>query len=145
MRVFCTVIFIVISCQVSFAGEADTSLSISGAWARPTILMNRPGAAYFTIVNEGPAGDRLVSVMSPMVNRVEMHVHRQEDGVMRMMQVPYIPIAAHSRTEVKPGGYHLMLFGLAKKLNVGDELPLRLTFKQAGEIAVTAIVMKKAP
>lgn len=143
MRILSAVIFVIISAQVSFAG--DTDISVSAAWARPTILMNRPGAAYFMLHNRGDVADRLISVSSPMTARIELHVHKHDDGVMRMMQVDSIPIPARSRTEVAPGGYHLMLFGLKKKLNMGDELPLTLTFEHGRAISVTAKVMKKAP
>ena len=63
---------------------------------------------------------------------------------MKMMKVEYIPAPANGKTIVKPGGYHLMIFGLKKKLNIGDKLPLTLIFEQAGEISVTAEISKKS-
>lgn len=129
--------------QLSFGQE--NSLRVTGAWARPVILQNRPGAAYFTIRNESDQADKLIRVSSLLVARIEMHENSQLDGVMRMRRVQDIPVGAHSTTKVEPGGYHLMLFGLKKKLAVGDELPLILTFVNAGEIEVRARVRKRAP
>ena len=42
--------------------------------------------------------------------------------------------------EMKPGGYHIMLMGLAEPLKEGDEVDLTLTFEKAGEVKVTARV-----
>lgn len=130
------------SAQISVA--AEDSLTVQDAWSRPTILLDRPGAAYFTIVNNAAEDDRLVKASSPLADRVELHVHKHENGVMRMVKVDHIPVAAHGETVVKPGGYHLMLFGLKQKLHLGDKLPLVLTFERAGEIRATAEVSKKA-
>ncbi len=129
--------------QFSFAGEGV--LSITDVWARPVILQNRPGAAYFTITNHTNAADKLISVTSALAARVEIHVHRHEGDVMKMMQVEDIPVPAQEIVAVEPGGYHLMLFGLSRKLALGDQLPLILTFDHAGEIKVIAKIMKKAP
>ena len=143
MKLIFSIILILGSISVSFA-EGGV-LSIRQAWARPVILMNRPGAAYFTMQNESGVADKLIKASSSLAERIELHVHRHEGGIMRMEQVTDIPVPAHESTMVKPGGYHLMLFGLKKKLAVGDELPLTLTFFHAGEIKVKAGVMKNAP
>ena len=129
--------------QFSFAGEEG--VSVKDVWARPVILMSRPGAAYFTIHNEGAVADKLIKASSSFADRVELHVHKHDNGIMKMVQVADIPAPAHGVTMIKPGGYHLMLFGLKKKLAVGDDLPLTLTFAHAGEVKVTAKVMKNAP
>ncbi len=139
----CSVFMLTGLVPYSFAGEGK--LSIIDPWARPVIIENRPSAAYFIIRNDSHADDQLIRVSSPLAERIELHVHRHEGGVMKMEQVENIPVPAHGTMAVEPGGYHLMLFGLRKKLATGDELPLTLTFKYAGEIRTTAKVMKKAP
>ena len=35
-----------------------------------------------------------------------------EAGVMKMREVKAVDIAANGKTELKPGGYHIMLVGL---------------------------------
>jgi len=127
----------------SFAGEGK--LVISDPWARPVVIENRPGAAYFIIRNTTAMDDNLLKAVSPDAGRVELHVHKNDGGVMRMAQVSAIPVAANGLTHVKPGGYHLMLFDLNKKLVIGDELALTLTFEHAGVINISAKVLKKAP
>lgn len=142
-RILCLTAFFLSTVQAAFAG--GDGLTITEAWARPTILADRPGAAYFTIRNDTEQADRLIRVASPLAARIELHLHKNDGGVMRMTRVADIPVAAHSTLQVKPGGYHLMIFGLTKKLRLEDDLPLTVTFEHAGDVEVTARVRKKAP
>ncbi len=128
--------------SVQFANAGDSGLSVTNVWARPVILLNRPGAAYFTVTNTSDKSDVLAKVSSTLADRVEIHLSTNEGGIMKMAQAGHINIPANGTVSVKPGGYHLMLFGLKKKLAVGDLLPLRLRFLHAGEVNVMARVMK---
>ncbi|MCF6214544.1 MAG: copper chaperone PCu(A)C [Emcibacter sp.] len=135
-------VFVVLCFNPSAFAEG---LTIMDSWARPVIIEGRPGAAYFIIKNDTGMDDKLLKATSPYAARIELHVHKHDGGVMKMMQVPSIPVAAHAITSVSPGGYHLMMFDLNKKLALGDELPLTLTFEQAGVINISAKILKKAP
>lgn len=128
-----------------FSYSADGGVTVSEVWTRPVIIEGRPSAVYFTLRNDTNEADTLIKAQSSLAEHIELHVHKHEDGVMRMMQVAAIPLAAHGTVKVAPGGYHLMVFGLRKKLAAGDEFPLTLTFTHAGKVAVLAKVMRKAP
>ncbi|VAV92080.1 hypothetical protein MNBD_ALPHA02-1728 [hydrothermal vent metagenome] len=134
------VIALLSSGHIAFAN--DSGLSVTDVWARPVILLNRPAAAYFTVTNKSDKSDVLARVSSTLAERVEIHLSTNEGGIMKMAQADHINIPANGTVSVKPGGYHLMLFGLKKKLAVGDLLPLRLRFLHAGEVNVIAKVMK---
>jgi periplasmic copper chaperone A len=49
-------------------------------------------------------------------------------------------IPAGGRLELHPGGAHMMLLGLTQALRPGDIVRLVLTFRQAGAVAVEAVV-----
>lgn len=61
-------------------------------------------------------------------------------GMMKMRQVEKIPVPADGTVELKPGGYHVMLFDLKKALAVGDTVEVTLTFEKAGQMTLTAEV-----
>jgi copper(I)-binding protein len=64
-------------------------------------------------------------------------VHRsvEEDGVTRMEhQEDGVPIPAGASLAFAPGGYHLMLMQLDRRLEKGDSVPLTLRFERAGAI-----------
>jgi periplasmic copper chaperone A len=97
-------------------------------------------AGYFTIRNAG-ARDRLVSASSPMAKAVEIHTHRKgPGGVMRMeMLKKGVVVPAKAEVAFKPGGLHLMLFGVNAAIKDGDAVPVTLVFEKAGAMNVMAM------
>ena len=78
----------------------------------------------------------LVSASSPVAGVVEVHEMVTQDGVMKMRAMPGLPLAPGKVTELKPGGYHIMLIGLKAPLVEGKLVPLTLTFAKAGAVKV---------
>ena len=62
------------------------------------------------------------------------------EGMMTMQEVESVPVPAGGTVTFKPGGYHVMLIDLVAPLEVGQTVPLTLTFAKAGRIEVTATV-----
>lgn len=60
--------------------------------------------------------------------------------MMKMQKVDKIAVPAGGTVELKPGGLHVMLFGLKKDLAVGDTVKVTLTFTEGGEMTVDAPV-----
>lgn len=120
------------------------NLKIGHPWARETASMARAGGAFLKIENTGDAPDRLLKASSPMAARTEVHTVIREGDVMRMREVSAVDLAPKSTTELKPGGYHIMLMELAGPLKAGDRFPMTLVFEKAGSITVEILVEKMA-
>jgi len=112
-------------------------VSVENAWVRLPAVKGRPGAAYFTLGNEG-AQDRLVSVTSARAERVELHDSMMKDGMMTMAPLEAPMIAAREKLTFEPGGKHVMLFGIAPDAEAGGTIPLTFTFEAAPAITVEA-------
>jgi copper(I)-binding protein len=84
-------------------------------------------------------------VSSPDAEKVEIHIHTQDaSGIMRMRPVEGgVKILPGETVEFKPGGYHLMLFGLKHKLEEGQQIPLKLHFAQAGDLDIEVKIEKQ--
>jgi len=108
---------------------------IKDPWARASISKN--GASYLTIMNHGNHTEKLIGVMAPVAKRVELHTHKNDNGIMRMRQIKSIPIPANGSVKLKPGGHHIMMIGLNRKLKMSEEFPLTLFFEKRGNITVT--------
>jgi periplasmic copper chaperone A len=119
------------------AHSAPAQLLVSDAVVRLAVVPGRPAAGYFTLAG-GARPDRLLSVASP-VARIEMHETLTVSGAMRMAALKMVDVPAGASVEFKPGGKHLMLFGLPAALKSGDELILTFTFEKAGAVPVTAV------
>jgi len=118
------------------AASAAT-LQLADAWAAPTPSGVDVSAGYLTIVNGTGAEDRLMSASSPRAERVELHEMSMDGGVMRMRAMEAVAIPAGGEAEFAPGGRHLMFFGVAQPFIPGEEIPVTLTFANAGPIEVT--------
>jgi periplasmic copper chaperone A len=122
----------------AFAQNAD--IQITNAWARATPGGAQTAAAYVTLQSD--AGDRLTSVSTPAAQKAEVHEMTMEGGVMKMRQVDGLDLPAGKPVTLKPGGYHIMLTGLAKPLEAGQSFPMTLDFAKAGEKQVTVSIEK---
>ena len=118
------------------------SLVIRNVWARAASQADGVSAVYMVIENTGDQPDRLLHAHCDAAETVEIHESRTEGGVMKMQPVDGVDIPAHGSVELKPGGLHVMLIGLTRDLDPGDELELELHFEQAGHVTVRAMVQK---
>jgi len=97
------------------------------------------------ITNEGGKADQLVGASSPVSQEVQIHTVQIEQGVMRMRELPGgIPVPAASRVELKPGSLHIMFIKLNHPLKAGEQVPVTLKFREAGEKTVTLEVRSVA-
>ena len=98
------------------------------------------GAVYVTLSNSGSQPDALVSASTDVAQTTELHETTRDGGVMKMRPVKTIPVPAGGKTELKPGGYHIMLMGLKHDLKPGEKVALTLKFEHGGETRVEAPV-----
>ena len=112
------------------------TLTIQHPWSRPTAEGMPMGVAYFVIVNRGKAADTLLSASTPVAESAEFHRTLLEGGMARMRPAGEIVIAPGATVKAEPEGLHLMLVGLKQALKAGTQVPLVLTFKNAGQITV---------
>ena len=120
---------------ISFmAFSAQAQLQIEKPWARATAPGASVAGGYMVIRNQGGAGDRLVGASSPASAKVEMHVHLNDNGVMKMREVRGYDVPAKGAFELKPGGAHLMFMDIRRPFKEGEKLPVTLKFEKAGEV-----------
>ncbi|HTI03119.1 MAG TPA: copper chaperone PCu(A)C [Acidisoma sp.] len=118
---------------------AGAPIVVVGAWARVTAAPSMPAVVYLTVRDHG-AADQLVAVSSPVARQASLHVSRMANNVMVMQPVASLPVAPGRPLRLAPGGYHIMLEGLAHSLVAGSQFPLTLTFAKAGAVTVTVTV-----
>jgi periplasmic copper chaperone A len=117
------------------------ALTVEGAVARASIGNAPTSAVYLTVTTSGEP-DRLIAAASPAAQAVELHASLEEAGVSKMQRVEAVPVAPDAPARLEPGGYHVMLIGLAEPLEEGATVPLTLTFEKAGEITLDVPVSK---
>lgn len=119
----------------AFAG--DMTFKVTDSYARSSSMSAKSGAAFITLMNMSGHDDRLIGAASPAAKRVELHTHKETDGVMQMLHVEEgFPVAAGEMIEMKRGGRHVMLMGLNGSLEQGAMVSVTLTFEKAGEMNI---------
>jgi copper(I)-binding protein len=112
-------------------------MMVMDPWARPTVAVQKTGAAYLTLHNAGETDDRLTGARSAVAEKVSLHESSIDAaGIARMRPVAAIDAPAGGMVELTPGGVHLMLEALREPLEKGSSFPLTLVFEKAGEVTV---------
>ena len=79
------------------------SITINHPWSRATPPVTPVAGGYLTLTNDGDIADRLISISSPLSDRVEIHESTVSDGVASMRPVQIgIEIGAGETVELQP-------------------------------------------
>lgn len=103
-------------------------------------------AAYLSIMNTSTKPDMLLSIScdasaSAVAHDVGMSMGSRPSTAKAMTPTPTFAIGAGKTVALKPGDGHIMLEQLTKLLTPGMPIQMTLTFKNAGEVTVTAKVI----
>ncbi|MDP1900346.1 MAG: copper chaperone PCu(A)C [Rubrivivax sp.] len=122
--------------------HAQAGVKVEDAWVRGTVPRQQATGAFMRLTPEKSL--RLVAASSPMAGMVEIHEMALENDVMRMRQVPGVDLAAGRTTELKPGGYHVMLMMLKGQIKGGDAVPITLVFEDDAKRRFTQDIVAPA-
>ena len=112
-------------------------LVIEAPWSRATPPAARVAAGFLKVTNTGKQSDRLVGGTFEVAKKIEVHEMTMTDNVMRMRQLAKgLEIKPGATVELKPSGYHLMFFDLARPLKADDVVKGTLRFERAGTVDV---------
>jgi copper(I)-binding protein len=133
-----TALVVLTACQKEQPLPAPAAeLSVSDAVVRLPAVEGRPAAAYFTL-HGGKTADRLEAVTSPGAATIELHESKMQGGMMKMSPLTGFDVPAGGQASFKPGGNHLMLFGIDPAVKPGNALPLQLTFQSGKTLDIEA-------
>ena len=107
------------------SAAAHATVTATGAWVRGTVPAQKATGAFVTLTSS--EGAKLVAVSTPAASSAEIHASESRGGIAHMHALDALPLPAGKRVELKPGGFHIMLFGLSRALAAGELVPLTLT------------------
>ena len=138
MKKYLFTLSLLAACQAVLAG----GIQAERAWARETVAGMSMGGVFLDIKNDGVREDTLTGGQSPVSNKVEVHTHINDNGVMRMRQITDgVALSAGESVELTPGAMHLMLVNLAAPLAEGDMIQITLHFEGADDLSFDAPVV----
>lgn len=144
----CCLVIGLSACGSSDSGSASAATEPNGKVTVTDATIDWPAnptkAAVRMVVRNGTGtDDTLTAVASPIA--ASSTVHRTDtdaEGRSTMVAEPELPIPARSSVTFEPGGLHVMLTGITTDIQIGDEVPLTLTFEHAGTVSATAKVIE---
>jgi copper(I)-binding protein len=112
------------------------------AWVREAPAGRAVTGMFLTVQNSGATARTIVSGKANVGDTLELHEMKRDGGMMQMSPVKSIAVPANGQVELRPGGLHLMLFGLKKPLVPGDTVRVELTLDDGTRVPVLATVRK---
>lgn len=124
--------------QLSFA-----TIELTASFIRQVPKSAKMSSAYLKISNSGDKEITLVDVKSSITEKIEIHNHIMQDGMMKMVKLDGLKILPGQSVELKPHSYHLMLFGLQKPLEENTKETFTLIFDNGEKKTLVLPVKKK--
>lgn len=131
-----------ISSETSAEQSSFIKVENARSYEAPPVVKN--GAAFVTLKNTGNQDDALIAAKSDIAQKVELHTHLHEDGIMRMRKVERIKVPANGQAILKPMGDHIMLIGLEKPLKPGESFDIKFLFEKAQPVSVKVDVLERS-
>jgi periplasmic copper chaperone A len=127
MRVGTSISIGLASICLAWSAAVHAEVTVTGPWVRGMVSGQSETGVFMTIKSTDAV--KLVSASSPVAQRAEVHKMTMDQGMMKMRPMDALDIPAHGEVQLKPGGFHLMLLGVAKPLGQGDKVPVTLVFE----------------
>lgn len=136
------IMVLLVACSILLptGGVAAQAVTVRDAWVREAATGRAVTAVFMTLVNQTDKSVALVRGSASVGDTLELHEMKREGTMMRMAPVHRMEIPAHGETELRPGGLHLMIFGLKAPLALGDTVRLTLTLDNGTTLKAVAPV-----
>lgn len=125
-----------------FSPIALAELDIRDPWIKnlpPSVPVR---AGYMTIHNPQSKAVSIVSLRSDAFASIEIHQSIEQDGMMRMEQLPNLKIESNSSVQLAPGGLHLMMMNPSEPTQPGDLLEIVIVLDDGSEQRVEMQVIR---
>jgi copper(I)-binding protein len=120
----------------------NTDIVAHDAWVRMPPKSKTDTALYMVVENHTAQARNIVAVSTDSAAQAEMHQMQMVKMMMVMTPVNQVPIPAHGKTSFDPNGYHVMLFGLKTRPEIGDKIDVTLKLDDGTMVPVEATVRK---
>jgi len=142
MRRFLMISAAVFAFASSAYADSHQALGIQGddLYSFATSASQKNGVVGGEIENITGGEISVVRAESDVAERVELHTHIMEGGVMMMREVESYKVGANDGFELGPRAEHIMLMGLNTPLKQGDVFSVRLFDEKGASIEVPVLV-----
>lgn len=119
---------VIVVLAVSCSATALAQLEIEEAHVRASLPASSATVAYMTLINTTDTPLIIKAVTAAVAGEVTLHQSMNHNGMVHMMGMSELEVAAHARLSLAPEGTHIMLEGVAAPLQEGDSVVLSFHF-----------------
>ena len=102
-------------------------------------------AGYLVLKNDSSDPIELVSVETEDADRVQIHTHQMNNGMMRMVQLDSLSVEPGEQAKFERGGLHLMVFSPDVQALESGSLDMKFNFADGTSIQSEARVEQLMP
>ncbi len=110
---------------INLLANEESSLLLHGGYAFETLGNQKNAAVYISIFNNSNNDIKIKEILADIADKAELHEMSIVNDVMKMRMVENFIIKRKSELFLQPGGKHIMLVGLKKKILDGDHFSLK--------------------
>ena len=129
-------------CIVLFAAAgcgSPSTVRVERVWIRAADS-GATTAAYFTLINDTADTLHVTGVSGDVAEALSLHETLRAGGMVAMRETSRLAVPPHARLAFAPGGHHVMLAGLRRKLLPGMHVNLALHARNWPEVPLVAEV-----
>lgn len=120
---------------------AHAEVKVVEMWSPPSVSLST-GVAYGILQNMGEEDALLRVDARKVASDPELHMHEEEDDILRMRRIMQVPLPKGEPVLFQPGGLHVMLLGLKQPLLDGEQYEAILHFKHHPPVTVHIPISK---
>lgn len=106
---------------------------IDDAWARASMPGQQVGGVFFVATSSD--GAEIRGARCECAATVQLHQTQEQQGMARMVEQASVRLPAGQPVQFRPGGLHVMLFGLKTALREGQTFVLHLSVDEKGKLS----------
>jgi len=110
---------------INLSSNQRLNLLLHGAYAFEPIGNQKNISVYISVFNNSEKDIVIKEILTDIAEKAEIHEMRFVNDVMQMRMVENFIIKRKSELYLQPGGKHIMLMGLKKKIVDGDQFSLK--------------------
>ena len=134
-----------LNAQAMNSEKQKASVDVLDSWIRLTPPVATNSAAYFTLQNNTELPVTVIEVSTAIAEKAAMHDVEIKNSMVRMVHLPKLTIPAGGKVVFAPGGKHLMLINLTKKIEPNQEVIVIFKLDNGDKISSKMQVSRQAP
>ena len=124
--------------------QSIENLVFHGGYTFETFIGQKNCAIYLTIFNNSERDFKFKNVKTEIASKAEIHDVKRKNNIVKMIKLNELIVKKKNHAYFQPGGKHIMLFGLNRKLEDGDYFKIFFDIEKNITVSTEIVVLNKS-